>query len=230
MGKEIPLSAHTEAAGAPFGGAPGRDGDHRDLRHRGQMPHRVGHRAAHLSGQAGVALALATCFQGGEVFEVDDARAERCRLVDGPAGGRPGQRGIQLSDPGTAGRQRHHATGLCPGRRLVRVVQVRVLGRGQRRCPAGLDGDHVCACRRPPGLRQPCPAQRRPRASAGAAAEPRSAPESRLSPWAARAAAQNASWTSVNEPFCRAVTRAVDPAIAPGLTSRTSRQWSSSSR
>ncbi|MGP8296658.1 hypothetical protein ACTPOK_01520 [Streptomyces inhibens] len=43
------------------------------------------------------------------------------------------------------------------------------------------------------------------------------------SPCADRAAAQNASCTSVNEPFSRAVTRAVEPAMAPGLASRISR-------
>ncbi|OOV17241.1 hypothetical protein SM007_37800 [Streptomyces avermitilis] len=40
---------------------------------------------------------------------------------------------------------------------------------------------------------------------------------------AVRAAAQNASWTSVNEPFCRAVASAVEPAMAPGLASSISR-------
>ena len=44
-----------------------------------------------------------------------------------------------------------------------------------------------------------------------------------LSPWAARAAVHQSSWTGVNRPAERACSRAVEPGDAPGLRTRASR-------
>ncbi|OKI64355.1 hypothetical protein A6A27_25555 [Micromonospora sp. CB01531] len=88
---------HGQALRAVLGGVAGGDGDHGDTGLGGEVPHAVDDLSADLLGQARVqGGAHAPCFQRAQVFQIDDGRPGGDRLVDGPTGGSPGDRVVQV--------------------------------------------------------------------------------------------------------------------------------------